>query len=100
MCWRVTVLIAMAVLLGAGALICIVQSSELSSAGQRIFENAGQNGPTAAQEKAAGQALYVSSALHLLGTPLALASVLALVGVAAVLAVRWHRRELATESRP
>jgi hypothetical protein len=88
--WRVAVMIAMAVLLGAAALLCIVQSSTLSSAAQRIW-NSGQNQPTVAQQEAASQAFQASSALGMLSTPLAVGSLLAVVGVLVVLAIRWQR---------
>ena len=89
--WRVAVMIAMAVLLGAAALLCIVQSSTLSSAGQRIYQDVGQNGPTVAQQEAANRAFQASSALGLLSSSLAVGSLLAVVGVLMVLAIRWQR---------
>lgn len=88
--WRVAVMIAMAVLLGVAALLCIVQSSTLASAGQRIW-NSGQNQPTVAQQEAANQAFQASSALGVVSTPLAVGSLLAVVGVLMVLAIRWQR---------
>jgi len=97
--WRVAVLLALAVSLGVGAWLCIMQSNTLSSAGQSIFQS-GQDQPTAAQQEAANRAFVASSALQALSTPLAVAALLAVIGVLMVLAVRWHRRELATESRP
>jgi len=98
--WRVAVLTAMGVVLGAGALICIVQSSELYMVGQRILQGSGQNVLSTAQGNAAGRAFVASNALGVLGTPLAVGSLLAVVGVLMVLAIRWHRRESATEPRP
>ena len=98
--WRVAVLTAMGVVLGAGALICIVQSSELYSLGQRILQGSGQNGLSTEQGNAAGRAFVASNALGALGTPLAVGSLLAVVGVLMVLAIRWHRRQPATAQRP
>ena len=95
--WRVAVLIVMAGMLSAGALLCIVQSSALYSAGERIFA---QSQPSTAQQEAASRAFLASSTLQVLGTPLAIGALLAVVGVLMVLAIRWHRRESATESRP
>lgn len=88
--WRVAVMIAMAVLLGAAALLCIVQSSTLSSAAQRIW-NSGQNQPTVAQQEAANRAFQAASGLQELSTPLAVGSLLAVIGVVMVLAIRWQR---------
>jgi hypothetical protein len=89
--WRVAVMIAMAVVLGAGALFCIVQSSALSSAGQRVYQDVSQNGPTIAQQEAANQAFQASSALQVLSTPLVVGSLLAVIGVVMVLTIRWQR---------
>jgi len=89
--WRVAVMIAMAVLLGAAALLCIVESSTLSSAGQRIYQDVAQNQPTIAQQEAANKAFQASSALQVLSTPLAVGILLAVVGVLVVLAIRWQR---------
>jgi hypothetical protein len=89
--WRVAVLITMAVLLSAGALLCIVQANTLSEAGQRVYENVGQTQPTIAQQVAANQAFQAASALQVLSTPLAVGSLLAVVGVLMVLAIRWQR---------
>ena len=89
--WRMAVMIAMAVLLGAGALFCVVESSTLSSAGQRVYEDVGQNQPTVAQAEAANRFFQASSALQVLSTPLAVGSLLAVVGVLMVLAIRWQR---------
>jgi len=98
--WRVAVLTTMGVVLGAGALVCIVQSSELNTVGQRILAGAGQNGLSAAQGNAAGRAFVASNALGALSTPLAVGSLLAVLGVLMVFAIRWHRRESATGPRP
>ena len=89
--WRVVVLIAMAVLLGAAALFCVAESSTLSSAGQRVYQDVGQNQPTIAQSAAASRLFQASSALQVLSTPLAAGSLLAVVGVLVVLAIRWQR---------
>jgi hypothetical protein len=89
--WRVAVMIAMAVVLGAGALLSIVQASALSEVGQRVYQDVGQSGPTVAQQEAANQAFQVSSALMVLSTPLALGSLLAVIGMVMVLAIRWQR---------
>ena len=97
--WRVAVLIAMAGLLGAGALLCVVESNTLSEAGQRVYENVGQNQPTAAQADAANQAFNASSVLQLLSTPLAIGSLLAVVGVLLVLAIRWQRLRVQAPAR-
>lgn len=95
--WRVAVLIVMAGLLSAGALLCIVQSSALAAVGQDIL---GHGQLSSAQEEAANRAFLASGALQMLGTPLAIGALLALVGVLMVLAIRWHRRESARETRP
>ena len=89
--WRVAVMIAMAVLLGAAALFCVAESSTLSSAGQRVYQDVSQNGPTIAQQEAANQAFQASSALQVLSTPLVVGSLLAVIGVVMVLAIRWQR---------
>ena len=97
--WRVAVLIAMAVLLGAGALFCIVQASALSSAGQRVYQDVGQNQPTIAQSEAASRLFQASSALQVLSTPLVVGCLLAVVGVLMVLAIRWQRVRAPAPSR-
>lgn len=89
--WRLTVLIVMAVLLGVGTAFCIVESSTLSSAGQRIYQDVGQNQPTVAQSEAANQFFQASGALQELSTPLAVGTMLAVIGVLMVLAIRWQR---------
>ena len=91
MVWRVAVMIAMAVLLGAGAVFCVVESSTLFDAGNRIYENVAQSQPTEAQQAAATRFFQAGSALQLLTTPLAVGGLLAVVGVLMVLAIRWQR---------
>jgi len=98
--WRVGVLTAMGVVLGAGGLICMVQSSELYSVGQRILAGAGPNGLSDAQGNAAGRAFVASNALGAMSTPLAVGSLIAVLGVLMVFAIRWRRRESATAPRP
>ncbi len=95
--WRVAVMIAMAVMLGAGALLCIVESSTLYDAGQRVY--VGQNQPTLAQQEAASRLFQAGSALQLLSTPFAVGSLLAVVGVLMVLAIRWRRLRAPAPSR-
>ena len=97
--WRVAVMIAMAMLLGAGALLCTVQASALSDVGQRVYQDVGQNQPTDAQQEAASVAFQASSALQVLITPLAVGSLLAVIGVLMVLAIRWHRLRASAPSR-
>ncbi len=89
--WRVALLIAMAVLLGAAALFCVAESSTLSSAGQRVYQDVGQNQPTIEQSADASRFFQASSALQVLSTPLAVGSLLAVVGMLMVLAIRWQR---------
>ena len=89
--WRVAVMIAMAVLLGAGALLCIVESSTLFDAGQRVYMDVGQNQPTVAQQEAASRLFQAGTSLQLLSMPLAVGGLLAVVGVLMVLAIRWQR---------
>jgi hypothetical protein len=89
--WRVAVMIAMAVVLGAGALLCVVQASALSDVGQRVYQDVSQSGPTVAQQEAANVAFQASSALQVLSTPLVVGSLLAVIGVVMVLAIRWQR---------
>ena len=89
--WRVAVLIAMAVVLGVGDVLSIVQASALSSAGQRVYQDVGQNQPTIAQSAEASRLFQAASALQVLGTPLAVGCLLAVVGVLVVFAIRWQR---------
>ena len=97
--WRVALMIAMAVVLGAGALLSIVQANALSDVGQRLYQDIGQNQPTVAQQEAANVAFQASSALQVLSTPLAVGSLLAVIGVLMVLAIRWQRLRASAPSR-
>jgi hypothetical protein len=97
--WRVVVLIAMAVVLGTGALLSMVQASALASVGQRVYQDLSQSEPTIAQQAAASQAFQASSALQLLSMPLAVGSLLAVIGVLMVLAIRWQRLRATVPAR-
>ena len=97
--WRLAVLIAMAVVLGAAALLSIVQASALSEVGQHVYQDLSQNEPTIAQQEAATRAFQASSALQLLSTPLVAGCLLAVIGVVMVLAIRWQRLRATAPAR-
>ena len=89
--WRLIVLGLLALALAVSFALCTHASVDLSFRGQQVFSGAQQ--PTQKEQDEATRLFRQSSALQLVGTPLATGSLICALAIPAVLGRRWQLRE-------